>query len=225
MIIGIGTDVVEIARVRKLIERETAISKMFTENEKVLLQSQSSKEQWAAGRFATKEAASKALKAGIAKCPLNQIEVLYDQNGAPTLSFIGKAKALLPQGNIRAHITITHDFGIATATVIVEKLDEDIVIKDLEMAKEITCLLPERPNDSHKGDMGHVVILAGSKRYTGAGYLSAIGALKGGAGLVTWCKSYKATMSPPEAMNYPLTKIGGIEAFINFAQDLSLIHI
>lgn len=225
MIIGVGTDVVEISRIGKLIQKDTAISKMFTANEKLLFESQSNKERWAAGRFAAKEAASKALKAGIARCPLNQIEVLYDESGAPTLSFIGKAQELLPQGNIKTHVTITHDYGIAMATVIVEIANDDVEIKDMVMAKEIAKLMPQRPIDAHKGDMGHVVILAGSKRYTGAGYLSAMGALKGGAGLVTWCKGYKAAMSPPEAMNYQLPKLGGIASFIKFCKGKDAVLI
>ncbi len=46
-------------------------------------------------------------------------------------------------------------------------------------------LLPARPNDSHKGDYGRVLVVAGSRGMTGAAILAARAALKAGAGLVT----------------------------------------
>lgn len=49
----------------------------------------------------------------------------------------------------------------------------------------IQRLLPRRPATSQKQDFGHVLIVAGSRGMTGAAYLSALGALKAGAGLVT----------------------------------------
>ena len=45
---------------------------------------------------------------------------------------------------------------------------------------------PKREADSHKGTYGHVLIVAGSRRFSGAGLLAARAALRGGAGLVTW---------------------------------------
>ncbi len=45
--------------------------------------------------------------------------------------------------------------------------------------------LPQRPDDTHKGTFGSALIVAGSPRYTGAAYLSCMGAMRAGAGLVT----------------------------------------
>ena len=45
--------------------------------------------------------------------------------------------------------------------------------------------LPARATDAHKGQLGHVLCLAGSWHYTGAAVLTARAALRGGAGLVT----------------------------------------
>ncbi|MDQ5853118.1 MAG: NAD(P)H-hydrate dehydratase [Chloroflexota bacterium] len=50
---------------------------------------------------------------------------------------------------------------------------------------ELRALLPARPADAHKGTFGKVLVIAGSGRYPGAAYLSARGALRSGAGLVT----------------------------------------
>ena len=50
--------------------------------------------------------------------------------------------------------------------------------------KSVLALLPDRRNDSHKGDYGKILLLCGSKGYTGAAYFAAMGALRCGAGLV-----------------------------------------
>lgn len=225
MIIGIGCDVVEISRIEKLIEKETAIKKLFSQKEREIFAKQSNKAQWAAGRFAAKEAASKALKVGIAKCPLNCVEVLYDKNGAPTLSFLGNAENLLDGINYIAHISITHDAGIAQAIVIIEEAEPEVKIRDTKAAKEIAQLLPKRDENVHKGDMGKVAILAGSKKYSGAGYLCTLGALKAGAGLVTWCRNYKPLETPPEAMSFKLPKKHPMKAFVELCKDKDAVVI
>ena len=50
--------------------------------------------------------------------------------------------------------------------------------------KEILAILPDRDRDGHKGTFGKIMLLCGSKGYTGAAYLAAMGALRCGAGLV-----------------------------------------
>ncbi len=50
--------------------------------------------------------------------------------------------------------------------------------------EEVLKILPDRAADSHKGDFGKILLLCGSKGYTGAAYLAAMGALRSGAGLV-----------------------------------------
>ena len=48
----------------------------------------------------------------------------------------------------------------------------------------VLSLLPDRPEDAHKGNFGKLLLLCGSRGFTGAAYLSAMGALRSGAGLV-----------------------------------------
>ena len=48
----------------------------------------------------------------------------------------------------------------------------------------VLSILPDRKADSHKGNYGKLLLLCGSRGYTGAAYLAAMGALRGGAGLV-----------------------------------------
>lgn len=50
--------------------------------------------------------------------------------------------------------------------------------------EKVLKILPDRAVDSHKGDFGKILLLCGSKGYTGAAYLAAMGALRSGAGLV-----------------------------------------
>ena len=73
--------------------------------------------------------------------------------------------------------------------------------------------LPRRRADAHKGDYGHVLIVAGSRGMAGAGVLAAHGALRGGSGLVTLAvpKSLwkiAAEKLRPEAMVLPLPETG-----------------
>ena len=75
--------------------------------------------------------------------------------------------------------------------------------------KTICESLPKRKSNSHKGDYGHTLIIAGSKGMGGASTLCALGALRGGSGLVTVAipKSLQpiaARWIRPEAMTFPL---------------------
>jgi ADP-dependent NAD(P)H-hydrate dehydratase / NAD(P)H-hydrate epimerase len=80
-------------------------------------------------------------------------------------------------------------------------------------AETIAPLFPRRPEDSHKGDFGHVAIVAGSRGKSGAALLCALGALRGGAGLVTIaCPEsieLRFTSALPEAMTLPLPEESG----------------
>ncbi|MBI1979759.1 MAG: NAD(P)H-hydrate dehydratase [Elusimicrobia bacterium] len=76
-------------------------------------------------------------------------------------------------------------------------------------ARTIRPWIPQRKADSHKGDYGHTLIVAGSKGMSGAAMLSSLGALRGGSGLVTVAlpeslQPIAAKFLRPEAMSLPL---------------------
>lgn len=50
--------------------------------------------------------------------------------------------------------------------------------------EDVLVILPDRDKNAHKGDFGKILLLCGSRGYTGAAYLTAVGALRSGAGLV-----------------------------------------
>lgn len=83
----------------------------------------------------------------------------------------------------------------------------------MKLPPEMRKLLPSRPREAHKGMTGHVFILAGSIGLTGASVLSALGALRSGAGLVTLGipKSLNAIVAVKltEAMTLPLPETSG----------------
>lgn len=132
MIIGIGNDLIDIRRVEKVLERhgERFTSRVFTEIE--VRKSERRRERAAsyAKRFAAKEACSKALGTGIrAGVFWRDMGVVNLPSGRPTMALTGGAAdrlaAMLPDGHrAEIHITITDDFPMAQAFVIIEAIPE-----------------------------------------------------------------------------------------------------
>jgi holo-[acyl-carrier protein] synthase len=123
MILGIGTDICEIGRVARYIERhgERFLARCFTSHEIEYCRCYAKPEQFAA-RIAAKEAAAKALGTGFTGgVHWKNFEVCSASNGKPTLRIHGRAAQIASQMGIRnAHLTMTHDAGVAVAFVIFE---------------------------------------------------------------------------------------------------------
>lgn len=113
MIEGIGIDVVDIERFSQSLFRTPGLAKrLFTEAESSLLISSQ------AARFAAKEALAKALNAGKG-LPWLDAEVVNLESGKPVFLFRGQIADLVDGANV--HLSISHDAGIASAVVIVER--------------------------------------------------------------------------------------------------------
>jgi holo-[acyl-carrier protein] synthase len=123
MIVGIGTDIIEIERVAREIEKERLLEKYFSEDEMKFLDSQTSaKTPTAASCFAAKEAFSKALGTGVRGFILKEVEIVRDDKGKLILRLSGDAKQVAySRGAKRYHVSISHCKEYAMATVILEK--------------------------------------------------------------------------------------------------------
>jgi holo-[acyl-carrier protein] synthase len=124
VIVGLGMDVVDIARIRRILEGSPAraerfLARCFTERERAFCEPARDRAARYAARFAAKEAASKALgvPSGVG---WHDVEVVRE-GGAPSLELRGAAaEAALRLRVARAHLTLTHDGGIAAAAVVLE---------------------------------------------------------------------------------------------------------
>ena len=125
MIVGTGTDLMEIARIRESINRYGSrfLSRVYTAQEIAYCRRKlrSSDESFAA-RFAAKEAAAKALGTGIARgVAWTEIEVRREPGHPPTLHFFGRAaERSAAMGVQQAHLTLSHSRDFAIAVVILE---------------------------------------------------------------------------------------------------------
>ncbi|AZO31347.1 holo-ACP synthase [Mesorhizobium sp. M1B.F.Ca.ET.045.04.1.1] len=128
MIIGIGSDLIDIRRIEKSLERHGRrfIQRIYTEVEQTKSDKRAARAASYAKRFAAKEACAKALGTGMAEGVFwRDMGVVNLPSGAPTMALTGGAAArlekILPKGH-RAliHLTITDDFPLAQAFVIIE---------------------------------------------------------------------------------------------------------
>jgi holo-[acyl-carrier protein] synthase len=121
MILGVGIDVVPVARFAETLARTpTLADRLFTPAEQVTEAGNPRTAESLAARFAAKEALAKSLGAG-GGMHWTDAEVLVDDVGRPSLAIKGtvqeRADAL---GVTRLHVSLSHDGGIASATVIAE---------------------------------------------------------------------------------------------------------
>ena len=124
MIFGVGTDIVEIERIRKALERwgDRFAERILCPPELIRFRKHRLPVAYLAKRFAAKEAFTKALGTGI-RAPANWhgVWVINHKSGKPDLEFSPPLKKLLDQKQISGcHITLTDERGLAVATVILE---------------------------------------------------------------------------------------------------------
>lgn len=121
-IIGIGLDVVNIGRVRTLVERwhDRALCRIFTQAEREYCYRKATPYPSLAGRFAVKEAVLKALGTGwTGGIRWVDIQVLNDHSGRPMATTDGQVRSLLQEAGVTTiHITISHDTEYAIAQAI-----------------------------------------------------------------------------------------------------------
>lgn len=127
MIIGIGTDLIDIRRVQRALDRhgERFITRIFTETERALAERRANRVETYAKRFAAKEACSKALGTGFRKGVFfRDMGVVNLPSGKPTMRLTGGALArlesLTPAGcEVRIDLALTDEWPIAQAMIII----------------------------------------------------------------------------------------------------------
>ncbi|WP_062016395.1 holo-ACP synthase [Aureimonas sp. AU4] len=130
MIVGIGSDLIDIRRVERTLERhgERFTHRVFTEVERVKSDRRAQRAASYAKRFAAKEACAKALGTGLAQGVYwRDMGVVNLPGGKPTMRLTGGAaerlRRILPPGHrAEIHLTITDDHPLAQAFVIIEAL-------------------------------------------------------------------------------------------------------
>jgi holo-[acyl-carrier protein] synthase len=117
MINGIGIDIIELSRIQSMLERKTKlIDRILTDKEKQKFDVLSERRQveFLAGRFAAKEAFSKAMGTGIGKeLSFLDIEIETDDLGKP----------VIVKPKVHAHLSISHSRDYAVAQVVIETIN------------------------------------------------------------------------------------------------------
>ncbi|WP_010529405.1 holo-ACP synthase [Lentibacillus jeotgali] len=120
MIKGIGIDLIELDRIQHSIQRNSRFAgRILTQSEKIdfdALKNNRRQIEYLAGRFAAKEAFSKAAGRGIGKLSFKNIEVTANTYGAPVMNVAGYE-------NWNIFISITHSRDYAVAEVVIEEKD------------------------------------------------------------------------------------------------------
>lgn len=122
MIIGIGTDVIEIERIEKATHKtDTFFNKIYTTREQSYYRESHKRVETLAGLFAAKEAISKALGTGFRGFSASDIEIVPNELGKPEAYLYGEAKILANSlGICKIHVSISHCKAYATAFAIAE---------------------------------------------------------------------------------------------------------
>ena len=113
----LGTDIIEIERVRKSCENEAFYLGVFTEGERAYYESHGKRIETLAGMFCAKEAVSKALGCGFRGFRPGDVEICHDELGAPTVRLSGSAYTLFKGVEIEVSISHCRDYAVAVAMV------------------------------------------------------------------------------------------------------------
>ncbi len=121
-VFGVGIDLVQVERIRRTLARfpDRFRSRVFTAGEIEFCEHVTHRHLSYAGRFAAKEAFSKALGTGLrGAINWNEVEVRDNERSRPTIVVTGRAAQLL--GSKRVHVSITHLDDYAAAVVVIEE--------------------------------------------------------------------------------------------------------
>ena len=134
MIVGIGSDLSDIRRIQKSLDRfgDRFVQRVFTEIERARSEAKPDRAASYAKRFAAKEACAKALGTGVPRRGVhwNDMGVVNQKSGKPTMALTGGAAerlaSLIPEGMTPViHVSLTDDHPYAQAFVIIEAVADN----------------------------------------------------------------------------------------------------
>jgi holo-[acyl-carrier protein] synthase len=125
MIYGIGTDIISISRIEKIILRygRRFLARIYSDEEITKGLKRKDNASFFAGRFAAREAFLKALGTGLMQgISMKEIPILNNENGKPSFALSPRIENILKNRNILCvHLSISHDANIAHAVVVMEE--------------------------------------------------------------------------------------------------------
>jgi hydroxyethylthiazole kinase-like uncharacterized protein yjeF len=197
--LSVGVDVSSVDRVRRLVERRPEfLTKYFTLEEAEYC---AGRPERLAARWAAKEAVRKVFGGLGWTIPLySRIAVVRRPGGAPGVLVEGAPVEGLT-------ISLSHDAGLGVAVAALTALGRRSRWLWGELPADLK--LPDRPDASHKGTFGTVMVVAGGPEFPGAAVLCSLGALRGGAGKVkALAAGAQLNSAPPELIRVPVDSQG-----------------
>ncbi|MDH4395808.1 MAG: holo-ACP synthase [Limnobacter sp.] len=131
MILGLGTDVVDLERIRSIVASPAAerfVSRVLCADEQEVFRARAdlSKERGAkylASRYAGKEAFSKAMGSGVgAEFSFQDLSILNGQSGQPVMVYSPKLQEWLEARGAQAHVSLSDERNVCMATVIISSI-------------------------------------------------------------------------------------------------------
>lgn len=171
MIVGIGVDLVDIARFeRTLLRTPRLVERLFSPGERSL------KPRSLAARYAAKEALIKAL-GGSEGVHWTEIEVSPEASGRPWFTLTGStASAVVERGITSLHLSMSHDAGLATAYVVAEAVDTPGRVVDAApsaVSAPVTASAPGPATATAPGSVPGSGVAAGPGSVPGSGVAAA----------------------------------------------------
>ena len=122
-IYGIGSDIVDIDRIKKALKNKNFKGKIFSKNETNIIENKSNRIAAYAKRFAAKEAFSKALRTGISGgIAFKEISINSNKNGSPYIELLGKTKSIVKRTikkRYKIFLSMSDEQKYAIATVVI----------------------------------------------------------------------------------------------------------
>ena len=163
---SIGIDIVEVSKIRKLMENKKFLNRFFSDAEVDYIRSSAKTDETCAGIFAAKESIIKALNGNLDGLLYKDISI-QRKNDIPFARVNG----------INFFVSISHDGDYAISVANTNDIaSKNIIEQDFKVFKK-------RNNFTHKGDYGKIAIFAGSISMTGAPYFASLAAMRTGCGL------------------------------------------